>query len=73
MFGALALLCLLLGLNMSLLLLMISRATWLYQMKSRPKLFSHFSAFCAEIQTRFLVSIETLGSNNAKEHLSEPF
>ena len=26
-----------------------SRVTWLYLMKSRSKLFSHFSAFCAEI------------------------
>ena len=35
--------------------------------------FSHFSAFCAEIQTQFHVSIQTLRSDNAKECLLEPF
>ena len=42
-------------------------------MKSRSKLFSHFSAFCAEIQTQFQVFVQTLRSDNAKEYLSEPF
>ena len=42
-------------------------------MKSRYELFSHFSAFCAKIQTQFHVSIQTLRSHNAKEYLSEPF
>ena len=51
-----------------------SRVTWLYLMKSHSKLFfSYFSAFCAEIQTRFHVSVQTLRSDNAKEYLSEPF
>ena len=50
-----------------------SRITWLYLMKSRFELFSHFSAFCAEIQTQFHVSIQTLRSDNTKEYLSEPF
>ena len=52
----------------------LSRVTWCYLMKSRFELFfSHFIASCAEIQTHFHVSIQTLRSNNAKEHLSEPF
>ena len=50
-----------------------SHVTWLYLMKSRSKLFSHFSAFCAEIQTQFHISDQTLRSDNAKEYLSEPF
>ena len=50
-----------------------SRVTWLYLMKSRSKLFSHFSVFCAEIQTQFYVFVQTLRSDNAKEYLSEPF
>ena len=49
-----------------------SRVTWLYLMKSRSELFSHFSTFCAEIQTQFHVSVQTLRSDNAKEYLSEP-
>ena len=48
-----------------------SQVTWLYLMKSRYELFSHFSAFCAEIQTHFHVSIQTLRSDNAKEYFSE--
>ena len=32
-----------------------SCVTWLYLMKSCSELFSHFHAFCAEIQTRFHV------------------
>ena len=51
----------------------ISHVTCLYLMKSHSELFSHFSAFCAEIQTQFHVSVETLRSDNAKEYLSEPF
>ena len=50
-----------------------SRVTWLYLMKSHSKHFSHFSAFCAELQTQFHVSVQTLRSDNAKEYLSEPF
>ena len=50
-----------------------SRVTWLYLMKSRYELFSHFSVFCAEIQTQFHVSVQTLRSDNAKEYLSKPF
>ena len=50
-----------------------SRVTWIYLMKSRYKLFSHFSSFCAEIQTQFHVSMQTLRSDNAKEYLSKPF
>ena len=49
-----------------------SHVTWFYLMKSRFDLFSHFSAFYAEIQTQFHVSIQTLRSDNAKEYLSEP-
>ena len=50
-----------------------SRVTWLYLMKSCSKHFSHFSAFCDEIQIQFHVSIQTLRSNNAKEYLLKPF
>ena len=46
-----------------------SRVTWLCPMKSRFELFSHFSAFCAKIQTQFHVSIQTLRSDNVKEYL----
>ena len=42
-------------------------------MKSRSKLFSHFSDFFAEIQTQFHVSVQTMRSENAKEYLLEPF
>ena len=47
--------------------------TWLYLIKSRSKLFSHFTAFCAEIQTQFRVPVQILRSDNAKEYLSEHF
>ena len=50
-----------------------SCVTWFYLMKSRSELFSHFSAFCAKIQTQFHVSVQTLRNDNAKEYLSEPF
>ena len=50
-----------------------SRVTSSYLMKSRFELFSHFSAFFAEIQTQFHVSVQTLRSDNTKEYLSEPF
>ena len=43
-----------------------SHVTWLYLMKSRSEFFSHFSTFCAEIQTQFHVSVQTLRSGNAK-------
>ena len=42
-------------------------------MKSHYELFSHFSAFCDEIQTQFHVSMHTLRSDNAKKYLLEPF
>ena len=35
----------------------LSRFTWLYLMKSHSELFSHFCAFCDEIQTRFHVFV----------------
>ena len=50
-----------------------SRSTWLYLMKNRSELFSHFLAFCAEIHTQFHVSIQSLRSDNAKEYVSEQF
>ena len=50
-----------------------SRVTWLYLMKSRSELFSHFTAFCVEIQTQFHVPVKILRSDNAKEYLSKPF
>ena len=42
-------------------------------MKSLFEQFSYFSTFCAEIQTQFHVSVQTLRSDNAKEYLSERF
>ena len=50
-----------------------SRTTWLYLMKNRSELFSHFRAFCAEIHTQFHVFVQNLGSDNAKEYMSEYF
>ena len=50
-----------------------SRTTWLYLMKNRSKLFSHFRAFCAEIHTKFHVYVQNLRSDNAKEYVSEQF
>ena len=50
-----------------------SRVTWLYLMKICSELFSHFSAFYAEIQTQFHVTVRTLRSDNAKEYFSKPF
>ena len=47
-----------------------SRTTWLYLMKNRFELFSHFYAFCAETHTQFHVSIQNLRSDNAKEYVS---
>ena len=50
-----------------------SLVTWLYLMKSCSELFSHFSAFCAEIQTQFHVFVQTSRSDNTMEYFSEPF
>ncbi|CAM8937083.1 unnamed protein product [Rhodiola kirilowii] len=50
-----------------------SRTTWLYLMKSRSELFTHFVSFCAEIKTQFNVSLHTLRSDNAKEYFSGAF
>ena len=50
-----------------------SRVSWLYLMKSHSEFFSHFSAFCAEIQTQFHIYVQTLRSDNVNEYLSEPF
>ena len=47
-----------------------SRVTWFYLMKSCSEIFSHFSAFCAEIQTQFHVFVQTFRSDNAKKYLS---
>ena len=50
-----------------------SRVTCLYLMKSRYELFSHFTSFCAEIQTQFHVPVQTLRSDNVQEYLFERF
>ncbi|KAM7472959.1 hypothetical protein LguiA_011142 [Lonicera macranthoides] len=50
-----------------------SRVSWLYLMKSCSELFAHFFAFCAEIKTKFNVSVHILRSDNAKEYLSTSF
>ena len=43
-----------------------SSVTWLYLMKNRSELFSHFTTFCAKIQTQFHVPVQILRSDNAK-------
>ncbi|CAH9142653.1 unnamed protein product [Cuscuta epithymum] len=50
-----------------------SRMTWLFFMKYRSELFTHFSAFCAEIKTQFNVPVRVLRGDNAQEYLSAPF
>ena len=50
-----------------------SRTTWLYLMKNRSELFSHFRAFYAEIHTQFHVSVQNLRSDNVKEYVSKQF
>ena len=50
-----------------------SRTTWLYLMKNHSELFSHFSAFYAEIHTQFHVYVQSLRSDNAKGYVSEQF
>ena len=47
--------------------------TWLYLMKNRSELFSHFRTFHAEIQTQFTLPVKILRSDNAKEFLSDQF
>ena len=42
-------------------------------MKSHFEFFSLFSACCAQIQTQFHLTVQTLRSDNAKEYLSESF
>ena len=50
-----------------------SRTTWLYLMKNRSELFSHFRALCAEIHTQFHVYVQNMRSDNAKKYLFEQF
>ena len=52
-----------------------SHVIWLYLMKSRYELlfFSHFNVFCAEIQTQFHISIQTLRIDNAVEYFWDLF
>ena len=50
-----------------------SQTTWLYLIKNRSELFSHFRAFCAEIKTQFHIYVQNLRSDNAKKYLSEQF
>ncbi|KAJ9553858.1 hypothetical protein OSB04_017903 [Centaurea solstitialis] len=50
-----------------------SLTTWLYFMKNRSEVFTHFCSLNAEIKTQFKVSIQTLRSDNAKEYLSQTF
>ena len=50
-----------------------SRVTWLYLMKIRSELFSHFTAFCTKIKTQFHIPVQILRSDNVKEYLFEPF
>ena len=50
-----------------------SRTTWLYLMKNRSELFSHFRAFYAEIHTQFHVFVQSLRSDNPTEYVLEQF
>ena len=50
-----------------------SRMTWIYFMKNRSEVFSHFCAFSAEIKTQYDVSMKILRSNNGKEYVSNSF
>jgi len=50
-----------------------SRMTWIYFMKSRSEVFTHFCAFYAEVKTQFNASVRILRSDNAKEYMSESF
>ena len=50
-----------------------SHVTWLYLIKIRFELFSHFTAFCVEIQTQFHVPMQIVRSDNAKKSLPKPF
>ena len=47
----------------------LSYVTWLYLMNSRSELFSHFTAFCTEIQTQFHLPVQILRSDNAKKNI----
>uniref|UniRef100_A0A0V0IC00 Putative ovule protein n=1 Tax=Solanum chacoense TaxID=4108 RepID=A0A0V0IC00_SOLCH len=47
--------------------------TWIYFMKSRSEVFTHFCAFYAEVKTQFNASVRILRSDNAKEYMSESF
>lgn len=49
-----------------------SRMTWIYFMRSRSNVFSHFCAFCVEVKAQFNVSVRIL-SDNAKEYLLGSF
>ena len=50
-----------------------SRVTWLYLMKNRSEVFTHFCSFVTEIKRQFNVMVQTLRSDNAKEYISETF
>ena len=47
-----------------------SRTTWLYIMKNRSELLSHFYAFYVEIHFQFHVYVQSLRSDYAKEYVS---
>ncbi|KAK3015718.1 hypothetical protein RJ639_005918 [Escallonia herrerae] len=49
------------------------RMTWIYFMKNRSEVFTHFSAFCAVIKTQFDVHVHILRSDNAKEYMLGSF
>ena len=43
-----------------------SQTNWLYLMKTRLELSSHFCALCSEIHTQFHIYVQNLRSDNAK-------
>ncbi|RVW87252.1 Retrovirus-related Pol polyprotein from transposon RE1 [Vitis vinifera] len=50
-----------------------SRMTWIYFMKNRSEVFSHFCVFSAKIKTQYDVSVKILRSDNGKEYVSNSF
>jgi Integrase core domain len=50
-----------------------SRATWIFIIKSRKKIFAKFSVFCSLVQNQFNTTVKTLRSDNAKEYFLNDF
>ena len=59
---------LLLGFRYFVILLMITRVTYLYLMKEQSELYSIFKSFYMEIKTQFNASLRIFRSDNAHEY-----